>query len=201
MASDRLFRIGGLVAAAVLIAFGIGSLVAGIVGGSEVRDTIKREKIEGSPDMTPEETRKAVAEAGVDGIEVPSCSVAGEQVDTGTEAKCFADYIRVHTLESTQGRTYSEMGRFLTADGEETSDEAQAAKDPETGEPVPNGARNLWVTSTALSTALNTSFFAESVALFSIVMGIALLLTGIGFLVLVLGLARRRAATEERTAV
>jgi multidrug transporter EmrE-like cation transporter len=45
----------------------------------------------------------------------------------------------------------------------------------------------VWVTATALSTALNTSFFAQQVALFSIVMGIALVLTGIGFLVLTLG--------------
>ena len=35
-----------------------------------------------------------------------------------------------HTLESTEGKRYSEMGRFLTPDGEETSDEAAAAKDP-----------------------------------------------------------------------
>jgi hypothetical protein len=41
-----------------------------------------------------------------------------------------------------------------------------------------------------LSTALNTSYFAENVALFSVVMGVALLLTGIGFLVLTLGLVR-----------
>ena len=45
----------------------------------------------------------------------------------------------------------------------------------------------MWVTETALTTALNTSYFAERVAYFSIVMGIALLLTGIGFLVLTLG--------------
>ena len=42
----------------------------------------------------------------------------------------------------------------------------------------------MWVTSTALSTALNTAYFAESVATFAIVMGVALLLTGVGFLVL-----------------
>ena len=40
------------------------------------------------------------------------------------------------------------------------------AKDPKTGGPMPNGARNVWVTATSLSTALNVSFFAESVALF-----------------------------------
>jgi multisubunit Na+/H+ antiporter MnhC subunit len=43
------------------------------------------------------------------------------------------------------------------------------------------------VTETALTTALNTSFFAERVAVFSIVMGVALLLTGIGFFILTLG--------------
>ena len=43
------------------------------------------------------------------------------------------------------------------------------------------------MTETALSTALNTSFFAERVAMFSIVMGIAIVLTGVGFLVLTLG--------------
>ena len=43
----------------------------------------------------------------------------------------------------------------------------------------------MWVNSTALSTALNTAYFAESVATFAIVMGIALLLAGLGFLVLI----------------
>ena len=43
------------------------------------------------------------------------------------------------------------------------------------------------MTETALTTALNTAFFAERVAVFSIVMGIALLLTGIGFFILTLG--------------
>ena len=60
-------------------------------------------------------------------------------------------------------------------------------RDPKTGQPVENGLRNLWVTETALTTALNTSFFAERVAMFSIVMGVAMLFTGIGFLVLTLG--------------
>jgi hypothetical protein len=50
------------------------------------------------------------------------------------------------------------------------------------------------VTYTALSTALNTSFFAEAIGVFGIVMGIALLLVGIGFLVLVLGGIERKPA-------
>ena len=71
------------------------------------------------------------------------------------------------------------------------------AIDPQTKKPVENGARNIWVNETALSTALNTSYFAENVALFSIVMGIALLLTGIGFLVVAISLLRPAKAKEE----
>ena len=61
---------------------------------------------------------------------------------------------------------------------------ASFERDPKTKQPVENGLRNMWVTETALSTALNTAYFAEQVATFAIVMGGALLLAGIGFGVL-----------------
>jgi hypothetical protein len=65
-----------------------------------------------------------------------------------------------------------------------------------------NPARQIWISETALGTALNTSFFASSVGMFAIVMGAALLLTGGGFLVLSTGLLtqtglRRRTATKK----
>ena len=50
-----------------------------------------------------------------------------------------------------------------------------------------NGRRDLWVTYTALTTALNTSYMASQIALFGLVVGIALLLSGIGFLILAIG--------------
>src|SRR5215212_4384293 len=130
-------------------------------------------------------------------------AVAGQKIDSGAKAKAFAGYMRIHALEATGGQVYSQMDRFLDSSGKPTSDEAKAAKDPKSGKPVENGARNLWVTETALSTALNTSYFAENVANFAIVMGVALLLTGIGFLVLTLGLVRlpaRREREAEKTA-
>ena len=43
------------------------------------------------------------------------------------------------------------------------------------------------MTETSLSTALNLSYMAEQLAIFGIVVGIALILSGIGFLVLALG--------------
>ena len=113
------FSLGGVIARIILIAVVIGAIVIGASGRSEVHDNIKREKIVGTSDMTPDTIAAEVWEAG------------------------------------------------------------------------------LWVTSTALSTALSTSYFAQQVALFSIVMGIALVLTGIGFLVLTLGVSRRSEPTGE----
>ena len=43
------------------------------------------------------------------------------------------------------------------------------------------------MTETVLSTALNASYMAESLSLFWIVVGFALLLSGIGFAILVVG--------------
>lgn len=160
----KLFALGGIAASVMFMAIGTGSIVVGALGINEVRDSLARENIVGTPDST----------------------IPGQKVDTGAEAKAFADVMRTHALEATGGQTYAEMGRFLDEKGNPTSDEEKAAKGP-TGQPVENGLRNLWVTETALSTALNMAFFAERVAWFSIAMGIALLLTGIGFLVLVLG--------------
>ena len=195
----KLFSVGGFVAAAVLIVLG----VALIVGRTYVQDQLAQEKIVGSDDMTPDATEAALQEAGLQDVSVPSCTVAGEEVDTGKEAKCFADYMRIHTLEGTGGQTYAQMPRFATADGEGTNDPAQAQKGPD-GSPVNNAARDIWVTETALTTALYTSYFAENVALFSIIVGIALLLVGIGFLVLTI-FARRRVpdttGADPRTAV
>jgi hypothetical protein len=167
-----IFRYGGIVAGIVLIAFGIGSVVVGYNGRDQVRSELAREQIVGTDDSP----------------------IAGQKVDTGSEAQAFAKVMRKHTLEATGGQTYSQMGRYLDASGEPTNDEKLAAKDAKSGKPVDNPLRNLWVTETALTTALNTAYFAESVSMFVIVMGFALLLVGVGFLVLTL-MALRRPAT------
>ena len=187
---SKLYIYAGIAASSVMIAIGIGSIVVGASGRGDVRDKIKDEKIVGAPDMNPDDIRAAVEEAGIK-TDIPNCTIAEEPVDDGSSAKCFADYMRIHALEGTGGKTFAEMPRFLGKDGEPTAEESEAAIDPKSGEPVSNPERNIWVTETALSTALNTSYFAEQVASFSIVMGICLLLAGIGFLVLTLRLPWR----------
>lgn len=178
------FAYGGIAASVMLIAFGIGAIVIGIDGRSDVRSAIAEQNITATPDAG------ELSNGKLD---------PGQAIKTGAQAKAFADVMEHHALESTQGQRYAEMGRFLTPGGKATSDENAAAKDPKTGQPVENGLRNLWVTETALTTALNTSFFAERVAMFSIVMGIAMLLIGIGFFVLTLGGALGAATVPSRS--
>jgi hypothetical protein len=172
---SKIFRYGGIAASIVLIAFGIGAVVTGFDGRAQVRDDLAREQIVGTPDST----------------------IPGQKVDTGSEAQAFAKVMRKHTLEATGGQTYAQMGQFLDANGKPTSDEKAAATDPKTNKPVANPARQIWVTETALTTALNTAYFAESVATFAIVVGFALLLAGVGFLVLTLMALRRPATVRE----
>lgn len=194
-----IFKWGGIAASVVLIAFGAASIGLGAWGINNVRDNLELEQITGSPDMTPAAIKTEVQQAGLTNVDLPTCNVAGDSIDTGSEARCFASYMRIHALESTGGLTYAEMGRFQSAaspeDPKGTNDEAAAAKD-DNGQPISNGARNIWVTETALATALNVSFLAESTALFGVVVAIALLLAGIGFIVLALGGALRRSRAE-----
>jgi hypothetical protein len=185
--SKKLFQYAGVAASVILIAFGIGAVIAGTSGRSTVRDNLAKEQIVGTPDMTPTAIAAEAKAAGLTNVDLPTCSVAGKSIDTGGRARCFAGYMRVHALEATGGKVYAEMARYIGKDGNPTDDVKLAAIDPKTKKPVENGARNLWVNETALSTALNTSYFAESVSLFSVIVGIALLLTGIGLLVLTLG--------------
>ena len=49
----KVFEIGGIVAAAVLVAFGVAAIVMGVNGRSTVQSSLKLEQIVGSPDMTP----------------------------------------------------------------------------------------------------------------------------------------------------
>ena len=129
-------------------------------------------------------------------VEAPSCSVAGKQVTDGNSALCFGKYMRIHALGSSSGLTYAQMGQYAakpdapiasTDFNGGTSDPKQAQIDPKTGKPVSNGARNLWVTETSLTTALYLAYTGSAISLFGIVVGVALLLSGIGFLILALG--------------
>jgi hypothetical protein len=189
----KVFEIGGCIAAVVLIAFGAGALYTGWQARGTVHDTLAQEHIVGTPDMTPAAIRAEAKQAGLDvsKLSFPSMSVAGKDINSGDRAHAFAGYMRIHALEATGGLTYAEMPRYATADGKGTNDPAQAVQ--VNGQPQDNAARNVWVTETALATALQSSYMANGLSTFAIVTGFALLLTGFGFAIIVIaGVLRNR---------
>ena len=165
-------KLGGYAASALLVVLGVAMIVIGIIGRGDVRDRLEEEQIIGTPDS----------------------SIPGELVNTGEQAKAFADVIRKHTLEATGGQTYAEMPRAVFRGSGEPVPEDQVDQALASGQAIENPEREIWIPSIALSTALNTSFFAESVATFTIVVGVALVLIGIGLLVLTRGLLRESSA-------
>jgi hypothetical protein len=175
---SRTRRIGGIAAAAVLIIFGVAAAVQGINGKSLVHDKLKQESIVGIPTFTPAAIAAEIKKSGVSGLDVPTCAVAGKPIDDGASARCFAEYMRLDALMATGGKTYAQMPRFATKDGKGTNDETLALTYPN-GRAMDNPARNVWVTETALSNALNTSYMAQQVSLFGIAVGGAFLLVGL----------------------
>lgn len=189
MSHRKLWEIGGFVAGGLLIIFGVVAIILGVNAYNTTRDSIKAEGI-------------TFGSAEDPAVQKHAEQWAGKPVETGDQARAFALVMREHTLESTGGLTYAQMGRYQSAedpsDGAGTNDPTAAAKD-ENGQPVANGARNIWVTATALTTALNVSFMAERLAVFGLVVGIALLLTGLGLVIIAFAVFGR--AEEEETVI
>jgi hypothetical protein len=202
----KYLEFGGLVAAVVLVAFGAVAIAMGVNGRDTVNKSLQNEYIVGSPDMTPSAIKAEAQKAGIASSVTtwPTQSVANKKIDTGAKARVMAEYMRIHTLEATHGFTYAQMGIYTAKAGTPksqlmpgggTDNAAYAVVDATTKQPVQNGARQIWVTETALTTALNTSYMADRLGLFGIVVGIALLLSGFGFGILAVGGALRNPQT------
>ena len=103
----------------------------------------------------------------------PDASIPSKPVRGPLTLKAQADVIRKHTLASTGGKTFAEMPRQI--------EKLDADGNPVLGADgksvmVENTARNMWVTATTLTTALNTAIFAYAFSAFLILFGILLLL-------------------------
>lgn len=119
---------------------------------------------------------------GVGGIWFTSSEIARENIVTPQDAaipeapvrgpltlKAQTDSMRKHVLRMTDGKTYAEMPR-------------QIPKPDEAGKPVldkegkevmmPNTARDIWVTYTALTTALNLALLSYAFSGMSILIGL-----------------------------
>jgi len=202
----KAFEIGGIVAAAVLIVFGVVAIVMGVNGRQTVNNSLSHEYIVAGADMTPSAIKAEAQKAGIASAvhQWPTMDIANQTINTGPEARAMAQYMHIHALEATGGFTYAQMGIYQAKPGTPksqletgggTSNSEFAAIDPQTKQPVQNGARQVWISETALTSALNMSQLASQVSLFGIVVGIALLLTGFGFAILAIGGALRNPET------
>lgn len=101
------------------------------------------------------------------------------RVDDIATARSMADIIEHHAHESTGGLTYSEMGRFMTPDGDPagTNVESEAVVG-DNGQPVANPLRNVAFQAATLRTSLFSSIMAFEVS--TLVIGIGALLVALG---------------------
>ena len=88
----KTFELGGVIAAVILIAFGITAIVMGVNGHSTINKSLKQELIVGSPDMTPAGITAEAKKAGLDvaALSIPSKSVANLKITNGDRARSFA---------------------------------------------------------------------------------------------------------------
>lgn len=155
----KLFPIALMVLGVVFLGAGVYTVGRGLDAKDQVRRELVAQNI-----VTPDDA-----------------SIPGVQVNSVATARSMADIINRHQLESTDGLTYSEMGRFAVASGDPagTNVEDEAVKGPD-GRPVANALRNTAFQASTLRTSLFSSVMAFEVAN---------LVTGLGALIVVLGLS------------
>jgi hypothetical protein len=131
---------------------------------------------------------------GIWGIYFTYKNVSAEKIVTPSDAtipdksvrgpltlKAQADIIRQHTLRTTGGETFAEMPRQVQS----LDENGQSILDKD-GEPimVPNEARDIWITSTALVTALHLGVLTYVFSGLMVLLGLISIWTGIVFFML-----------------
>ena len=141
------------------IAIGIILIFGGIFGILFIYKNIAQEKI-----VTPADS-----------------SIPGKPVRGPFTLKAQADIIREHTLKITGGKTFAEMPRQI----EKLDQNNQPVLDAD-GKPVmiENTARDIWITATTLTTALNLGILSYAFCVLILAFGVIIIWIGIAFRVL-----------------
>ena len=146
-----------LVVGAVLVGLGVYAAGRGFDAKAQVRDQL-------------------VAE----GITTPAgASIPNARVDDAATAMSLAQFIDGAMKQATGGRSYAEVGRYLTAAGTETDDAAAAALGPD-GQPMVNGLRSAAFEVSTATTSLYTSVMAFHIGELAVGLGVVLLVLGLG---------------------
>jgi len=128
---------------------------------------------------------------GVWGLSFTYTNIARENITTPDDAtlpgvpvrgpltlKTQADIIRFHTLRTTGGKTYAQMPRQVPQ-----LDVGGIPMVDASGTPIlkANTARDMWITATTLTTALNLGIISYAFSAFTILFGLISLWTGVTF--------------------
>jgi hypothetical protein len=162
----KLFPIMLIVLGVVFLGAGVYTVARGFDAKDQVKDELVAQNI-----TTPDDA-----------------SIPGVLVNSPSRARSMADIIDTHAREGADGLTYSELGRFMAANGDVagTSNEDEALKGAD-GKPVANALRNTAFQASALRTSLYTSVMAFEVS--NLVIGLGLMILVLGFAVGGLGVA------------
>ena len=187
-AFDKLISWTGLALAAVLLAAAGLLAWANTFIGDQVHDQLSMQGIT----MPAGDALAGLPQADANALR----QYSGSKLDTGPEAKAFADhYILVHMNEASQGRTYEQVsGEFISmTDEQKASADGQALGQLRNTLFMGNTLRGLLLYGYAFATI---GTIAGIAALVSLAAGIALMvLVGLGF-----WHARRAVQPAERTA-
>ena len=88
----KALEIGGFVAAAVLVVFGVVAIAMGVNGRQTVNNSLSHEYIVAGSDMTPSAIKAEAQKAGIASSvkQWPTMDIAGKTIDTGPEAQAMA---------------------------------------------------------------------------------------------------------------
>ena len=174
MREGRFLRIGGYVSGGVLMLFGIAVIALGIWGFAFTATTSSAKASRSAPrpirpcKSTPSSGRASRSTRAERRSRWPrSCASTRCRAPAGSRTRRWAATSRPRIRAIRRGRTTRPRRRRTR-----TASRSRTA-------PATSGSRR-----TALATALDMGFMSEMLAIFSIIVGIALLLTGIGLVIL-----------------
>ena len=169
----KAFEIGGIVTAAVLIAFGVVAIVMGVNGRNTVNNSLSHEYIVAGADMTPSAIKAEAQKAGIASA-VSSVADDGHRQPDDRHRRRGAGDGAVHAHPRARGDGWLHLRPDGHLHGEARDAEVPAgvgrryqqrefaAIDPTTKQPVQNGARQVWISETALTNALNMSYHGNA---------------------------------------
>ena len=177
----KILELGGIVSSPSSDrVFGIGAIITGLDGRSTVQDDLKQEQIVGTPTCRRLPSRRAPRRRDSRrAIELPTVAVAGQAIDTGAARAASPPTSGSIRSRRPAARPTRSCRASRRPTGRDSTTSLRPSRTRRASRSRTRSATSL-ITATALETALNTSYMAEQLSLFGIVVGRRAAVAGIG---------------------